>query len=111
MATKPFVTVTLGIHDAEETIEIKDYIDANGKFVNIGTQAAAAINRRVAIHYVNADGQEIVIPFHAITSVKFAKEQGTYTPAEDAFCKPVSGGDGDTAVVGNAIVGTSTVGE
>ena len=83
---KPFVTVSLLLHGNTE-VEIADYVDNNGKFVNIGTQAAAAIDRGDNIHYVTAEGVDTFIPFHAIDAVNFAKESDDFTPAEDAFCE------------------------
>lgn len=91
MATKPFVTVTLKLHDGTPMV-IQDEVDANGKFIPRGTQAAAALARREQIYYAgsyNGADYEAIIPFHGIVSASIAKEQGEYTPAEDDFCQAV----------------------
>ena len=106
---KPFVTVSLRIHGYDSPFEIADYVDGNGRFVNIGSQAVAQLERGDAVHFVAAEGTEIIIPYHAIVAYSVTKEEGEFTPAEDAFCKSAEQGT-TTAVVGTAIVGTSTVG-
>ena len=83
---KPFVTVSIVIHGSDTPLEITDYVDDNGRFVNIGSQAASAIERRDAIHFVDADGHENIVPFHAIVASTITKEEGEFTPAEDGFC-------------------------
>lgn len=88
MATKPYVTVSLLLHGAPQPITIEDYVDEDsGRFINIGTQAAAAIARREQIHYVGEDGNEMIIPFHAIVSADITKESDEYTYPEDDFCQ------------------------
>ena len=88
MATKPFVTVYLYLHDrGEDTTGIADYIDDNGKFINIGTQTAAMIERREAVHFQEGD-DEIIIPFHAISGVVITKADDEYTKPDDDFCQP-----------------------
>ena len=107
---KPFVKVTLILHGSDDALRIDDYVGDDGRFVPIGTQAAAAPERRDQIHYVDAEGYEIIIPFHAIVASNVTKETGEFTPLEDEFCKedmPVDRG----AVVGTAIVDVDKVGE
>lgn len=83
---RPFVTVSLILHNADTSFEIADYVDDNGKFVNIGTQAANAIEKREQIHFVDAEGNEIMVPFHAIEVLNITKESGEFTPAADEYC-------------------------
>ena len=107
---KPFVTVTLTLHGSDEAVEITDYVGDDDRFVPIGTQAAAALEKRAQIHFVDAEGYEIIIPFHAIVASNVTKETGEFTPLEDEFCTadmPVDRG----AVVGTAIVDVDKVGE
>lgn len=87
MATKPFVTVSLELHmENGEPLEIADYVDDNGRFVPIGTQAAKALEMREQIHTVLSDGTEVIVPFHSIVASAVTKSEEEYTPAEDTFC-------------------------
>lgn len=92
MATKPFVEVALMLHGVNGSFSFADYLNDNGEFINIGTQAAAAIARREAIHLYDENqgdnGAEVVIPFHAISIALTSKESGEYTKPEDDFCQP-----------------------
>ena len=82
---KPYVKVTLTLHGGTEKV-ITDYVDNSGRFIAIGTQAAAMLDRHKAIHYVDANGVETIIPYHAIVAVNITKESDDYTKPEDAFC-------------------------
>lgn len=87
-----FTTVTLLIHGYEDTWQISDYVDDDGKFVNNGVQAANAIEKRQAIHYVMDDegvDSEEFIPFHSIVAANITKSEGEYTKPDDIFCQPV----------------------
>lgn len=86
--TKPYVTVSLILHGGT-TKEIADYVDNDGKFIALGTQAMAMLERHEAIHYVDANGVETIIPYHAIVEVNVAKESDDYTKPEDAYCQPI----------------------
>lgn len=86
--TKPYVTVSLILHGGT-TKEIADYVDNDGKFIALGTQAMAMLERHEAIHYVDANGVETIIPYHAIVEVNVAKESDDYTEPEDAYCQPI----------------------
>ena len=81
-----FTAVLLFLHDSEP-ITIRDTFDADGRFIDIGAQAASAIARREAVHYVTAEGTERIIPFHAIVGVNVDKGEEEYTKPEDDFCK------------------------
>ena len=83
---KPYVTVTLTLHGGTEKV-ITDYVDNNGRFVAIGTQAAAMLDRHEAIHYVDANGVETIIPYHAIVAVNITKESDDYTELDDEYCE------------------------
>ena len=114
--TKPFVTVTLKIHGGT-TETIADYLDDDDKFVNLGTQAAAAIQRREAIHYVTQAGVETLIPFHAIDGITITRADGEYTKPADDFCEaiecitaPMCKDGKPSSKVGEAIVDESEVG-
>lgn len=80
---KPFVTVTLKLHDIADPIEIADYV-ADGRFVPLGTEALSAINACKAIHYKK--DAEVIIPYHAIEEVNITKESKAYEKPADAFC-------------------------
>lgn len=87
-----FTTVELILHGEDDAFVIEDYTDDNGKFVNIGVQAANAIANRQAVHIVmldNGDPVETFIPFHAIVSATISKAEDTYVKPDDAFCQPV----------------------
>ncbi len=81
-----FTGVLLFLHDSEP-ITINDTFDADNRFINIGAQAASAIARREAIHYVTAEGTERIIPFHAIVGVNVEKNEDVFEKPEDDFCK------------------------
>ena len=83
---KPYVTVSLLLHGVDTEMEITDYVDNSGRFVPIGTQAAKAIEDRSQIHFVDAEGIELIIPFHAIVAVTITKESDDYTPLDDEYC-------------------------
>lgn len=83
---KPYVTVSLILHGEDTPIEITDYVDNSGRFVAIGTQAAAMLARHEAIHYVDAEGVETIIPYHAIVAVNISKTSDDYTKLDDVFC-------------------------
>lgn len=83
---KPFVTVSVMIHGGDSPLEITDYVDDNGRFVNIGSQVAAQLGRFDAIHFVDAEGTEVIIPYHAVVAYSVTKAEGEFTPADDAFC-------------------------
>lgn len=82
---RAFITVTLTLHDGDP-IEVADYVDDNGKFVNIGYQAEKCIARREAVQFVDAEGVETFIPFHAIIGVQISREVKEVPDAEDKFC-------------------------
>ena len=87
-----FTTVELILHGGDDALVIEDYTDDNGKFVNIGVQAANAIANRQAVHIVmldNGDPVETIIPFHAIVSATISKAEDTYVKPDDTFCQPV----------------------
>ena len=89
MATKPFVSVSFLMHGFEDTpFEVSDYVDDNDRFINIGTQVAAELARHDAVHFADSEGVEYYIPYHAISFVYPAKENGEYPVPEDAFCQP-----------------------
>ena len=108
MATKPFVTVSLLIHGGDTNIDIADYVDDNGVFVPLGTQVAAAVEAKRQIHFVDGDGNEVIIPFHSIEAANVTKEDGEYTPAEDEFCGAIE--KSKVAVVDSAIVDVDQAG-
>lgn len=83
---KPYVTVSLMLHGTDSELEITDYVDNNGRFVPIGTQAAKAIEDRSQIHFVDAEGVEVIIPFHAIVEISITKESDAYTPLDNDYC-------------------------
>ena len=85
MATKPFVTTNLLLHGDELQMGFQDFVDLDGAFHPIGTQAAMAVEAREQIHVMYND-TEYIIPFHAIVAVYISKESDEYTPAEDTFC-------------------------
>lgn len=82
---RAFITVTLTLHDGDP-IEVADYVDDNGKFVNIGYKAEKCVARREAVQFVDADGVETFIPFHAIIGVQIGREVKEVPDAEDKFC-------------------------
>lgn len=87
-----FTTVELILHGGDDALVIEDYTDDNGKFVNIGVQAANAIANRQAVHIVmlnDDDPVETLIPFHAIVSAIIEKAEDAYVKPDDAFCQPV----------------------
>lgn len=112
-----FTTVTLILHGLDDSISISDYVDDDGKFVNLGVQTAAAIDRKEAVHYVDPENGEIIIPYHAIVGISIAKETQEYTKPDDEYCQPMAcptspvcpSDDGDNTV-GSAIVGTAQAG-
>ena len=81
-----FTTLTLTLHNIDDPIVIQDYVDDAGKFVAIGTHATAAYLRGEQIHYKDADGYEIIIPYEAIVASSITREEDEYTKPEDAFC-------------------------
>lgn len=84
---KPYVTVELILHGEDTPVTITDYVDNSGRFVAIGTQAAAMLERHEAIHYVDAEGVETIIPYHAIVAVNITKESDDYTKPDDEYCE------------------------
>lgn len=116
MATKPFVTVSLILHDADSPVELADYINDDGQFVNLGTQTAAAIARREAVHSNDNNGSEVIIPFHAISAVTVSKKSGEYTKPDDDFCQPLCPEEGCnvsftvTWMDGEVVLGTQVYG-
>lgn len=112
-----FTTVLLMLHDLDDSISISDYVDDDGRFVNLGVQAAAAIERKDAVHYVDPENGEIIIPYHAIVGVSITTEPGEYTKPDDEFCEPmacptspVCPSEGGDNTVGSAIVGEAQAG-
>lgn len=83
---KSFRKVTLKVHDIADPIVIEDYVDANGKFVPIGTQAMAMLDKKETLHYKDSEGVETFIPYHAIEEVLTVIEEKEYTNPEDEFC-------------------------
>ena len=83
---KPYVTVSVLIHGNDTPMEITDYVDDAGRFVAIGTQAAAMLGRHEAIHYVDAEGGEYIIPYHAVMAYTITKTSDEYTKLEDEYC-------------------------
>lgn len=81
-----FTSVLLFLHDSEP-VTIVDTFDVDGRFINIGAQAASAIARREAIHYVSSEGTERIIPFHAIVGINIEKYDDVVEKPEDDFCK------------------------
>lgn len=79
--------LTVLVHDISDSVSIEDYIDDNGKYINIGTQALAALKACKAIHFKDSEGQEIFIPYHAVVGYSFEREDAEYTAPEDDFCK------------------------
>lgn len=90
-----FTTVTLLLHNDGGELAISDYVDSNGKFVNIGVQALAALQAKKAIHITAQTGEEVIVPYHAVLGYSVTKEEGEYTKPEDDFCKPVCDGGSD----------------
>lgn len=84
-----FTTITLWLHDGDEPKTIADYVDGNGKFVNIGVIAYSALTKHEAIHFKDENGAEVFIPYHAVLAWTVAKAEGEYTKPEDDFCKEV----------------------
>lgn len=84
--TKPYVTVSVTVHGNDTPLEIADYVDDAGRFVAIGTQAAAMLGREQAIHFVDAEGAEYIIPYHAIVAYSITKTSDEYTKLEDEYC-------------------------
>ena len=97
---RAFITVTLALHDGDP-IEIADYVDDNGKFVNIGYQAEKCIAHRDAVAYADENG-EYFIPFHAIIGVQISREVKEVPDVEDKFC--VSGGSPSECAPDSSIV-------
>lgn len=83
-----FTTVNVGIH-SDDTITLADYVDGNGRFVNNGVQALAALEAHRAIHVIDTDLGEIIIPYHAVLGYGVTKTEKEYEAPEDDFCKPV----------------------
>lgn len=114
-----FTALVLTLHDIG-TYLIGDYTSdgtANGRFVNDGVRAYSALKKHEAIHYKNADGEEIFIPYHAVSTWRVDTVSGELVKPEDSFCQPLEcqtapvcpGGSGSNTV-GDAIVGEATVG-
>lgn len=90
--TKPYVQVFLELHGGTEW-NLNDYVDENGKYVALGTEAAAMLNRHEAIHYVDprngSEPVEMFIPYHAIVRSMITKSPAEYNEPEDSYCQPV----------------------
>ena len=90
--TKPYVQVFLELHGGTEW-NLNDYVDENGKYVALGTEAAAMLNRHEAIHYVDprngSEPVEMLIPYHAIVRSMITKSPAEYNEPEDSYCQPV----------------------
>ena len=88
---KPFVNVLVVLHGDVE-FNIYDYVDENGKYIAVGTEAAAMLDRHEDIHYMNLDEEpktEYILPYHAIIRSKVSKEPAKYEKPEDSYCQPV----------------------
>lgn len=83
---KPFVTVTMTLHGEVEK-EVSDYVDNGGKFVPLGTEVLAMLERHEVVHYKDESGVETIIPFDSVMTYNTTKESQEYTKPEDAFCK------------------------
>lgn len=83
---KPFVTVSLLLHGADSSLDIADYVDNSGKFVALGQYASAALARGEQLHFNDAEGIEVIIPYHAVVEYNVTKTTDDVTPADDAFC-------------------------
>ncbi len=83
---KPYVTVELVLHGVDSTVTIADYVDDNGRFVPLGTQAAAMLGRHDLVHFVDSNGVEVIIPYHAVVSYMVSKQTDDYTELEDEYC-------------------------
>lgn len=84
-----FTTVNLTIHGLDEAPSITDYVDDNGRFVNIGVQVAAALTAKKTIHFM-MDGTEVIVPYHAVVTYSILHEEEPYTKPDDDFCKSES---------------------
>lgn len=90
----PFTATIINLHGAPNTVIISDYVDDNGRFVNVGVRTAAALSRHEAVHtkmhFVDDDevvyDTEVIIPYHAVMSWNTASVPREYTKPLDDFC-------------------------
>lgn len=93
-----FTTTMVLLHSATPKGFDDEVID--GKFYNFGVQAYSALkaHKTIDIKLPNSDdynGEEYIIPYHAVMEWQVTKEEGEYTKPEDDFCK-TDGGDDTT---------------
>lgn len=93
-----FTTTSVWVHGQNDYTDFEDYVDDNGRFVNLGVQVAASLSRHEAVH-VNDGRVEIIIPYHAVMSWYTEKAEAPYTKPEDDFCKASEGGGGSYQTV------------
>lgn len=85
---KPYVTVSLLLHGQDSPVDIADYVDNAGRFVALGTQAMAMLGRHETLHYIDAEGVETIIPYHAVVAYTVSKTSDDYTKLDDEYCVP-----------------------
>lgn len=92
--TKPLVTTTVVILHQNDPVQFTDAVD-NGKVTRDGTNAKYQILHGDTVHGKNTNGDEMVIPYHAVVLASVTVDDSDpINEPEDAFCVADGGSDG-----------------
>lgn len=99
-----FTSVNMRLHQG--TNGFMGFMDEviNNKFYNFGVQAYSALkaHKTIDIKFPNNgdyNGEEYIIPYHAVMEWSVTKEEDEYTKPEDEFCKSESTPTDDITLV------------